>query len=113
MHELWLCKNILDIINQHASKNECIHIKKVILEVGQLAAIEAASLKMSFNVITSGTLADQAVLEIITIPAKAICDSCQKTVSVSQYYDPCQFCGNHSLTLIQGDELRVKSMEVV
>ena len=113
MHELWICKNILEIIKQHSSKLKDHHIKKVYLEVGRLAAIDHISLMMSFNVITKGTIAEQAVLEIIEVPAKAICDSCQKTVSISQYYDPCQYCGSNILTIIQGDELRLKSMEVM
>jgi len=112
MHELWLCKNILEIVNQQAVKTKCVLVKKVYLEIGQLAAVEKSALIFCFNVIAQGTIAEQAILEIIEIPGKAVCDSCQKTVSLNQYYDSCQFCGNFALSIIQGEELRVKSMEV-
>lgn len=112
MHELWLCKNILEIINQKLDEIKCARIKKIYLEIGQLLAVEKSSLIFSFNVMTQETRAQDACLEIIIVPGEAVCDSCQKKVSVNQYSDSCRYCGNFSLTVIQGEELRVKSMEV-
>jgi hydrogenase nickel incorporation protein HypA/HybF len=112
MHELWLCKSILEIIKQSTMKKKCTHVKKVVLEIGQLAAVEKESLIFSFNVIAKGTVAENAELHIIDIPGEARCELCQKTVPLRQYYDECDVCGGHSLTVTQGEELRVKSMVV-
>lgn len=112
MHELWLCRSILEIIQQSAMERNCIQVKKIVLEIGQLIAVENESLIFSFNVIAAGTVAENAELHIIDIPGKARCESCQKTVPLRQYYDKCQACGSHSLTVTQGEELRVKSMVV-
>ena len=35
MHELWLCKSILDIIKQSVSKKNATRVKKVILEINE------------------------------------------------------------------------------
>lgn len=112
MHELWLCKSILEIIKQNAVKKNCLRVTKIVLEIGQLAAVEKDSLIFSFNVITEGTVAENAELQIINIPGEAFCESCQKKVPLRQYYDECHSCGSHSLTVTQGEELRVKSMVV-
>ncbi|STY29910.1 hydrogenase nickel incorporation protein HypA [Legionella wadsworthii] len=112
MHELWLCRNILEIIKQKANTTQCTRIKKIVLEIGQLAAIEKKSLMFCFNLIAAGTLAEHAELLIVETPGEAICESCQKRSPLTQYYDACRNCGSHALKVVQGEELRVKSMEV-
>ncbi|EHL30434.1 hydrogenase maturation nickel metallochaperone HypA [Legionella drancourtii] len=112
MHELWLCKSILEIIKQNAIAINCTRVKKIVLEIGQLSAVEKDSLIFSFNVIAEGTVAENAELHIIDIPGEAQCESCQQKVPLRQYYDECHSCGSHSLKVTQGEELRVKSMVV-
>lgn len=112
MHELWLCKNILKILNEQAANQKCVRIKRVYLEIGQLAAVEKSALDLCFSVITKGSLAEHALLEIIEVPGEAQCPSCHKTLAVKHYYDSCRYCGNLSLNITKGEELRVKSMEV-
>ena len=112
MHELSLCQRILDIINTTISGKNYSSIKKISLEIGQLAAVDPEALHFSFNVVTKGTIAADALLDIIEIDGEAICDICQKTVKLKRYYDACPDCGHFSLTVTQGEELRVKSMEV-
>lgn len=112
MHELWLCKSILEIIKQQANALQCTRIKKIVLEIGQLAAIEKDALIFGLKVITEGTVAENAELYIIDIPGEALCESCQKRSPLQQYYDACPICGGHALQVVQGEELRVKSMVV-
>lgn len=112
MHELSLCQTILDIVNDHVAKINCRRIKKICLEVGQLAAVDKDALLFSFNVVATGTVAENASLEIIDVEGWAICDFCQKTVRLKHYYDACEACDQFSLKIIQGEELRIKFMEV-
>lgn len=113
MHELSLCRSLLDIINEQAAGKNFKCVKKVILEVGQLAAVDASALRFGFEIVTKGTLADGAVLDIITIEGRALCNACHQCVKLENYYDACQNCGQFSLTVTQGEELRIQSMEVV
>lgn len=110
MHELWLCKNILAIIKQKSAKN--LKIKKIYLEIGELMAVDQDSLIFNFNIISQNSIAKGASLIIKKIAGKGTCDQCQKTVKIKHYSDPCQYCGNFSLTITCGEELQVKSMEV-
>lgn len=112
MHELWLCKNILEIVIQHAANTKCRSIKTIYLEIGNLAAIEKSALEFSFKVVTQGTVAENAELKFIEVTGKSWCDSCQKEVIITEYYESCQYCGSPLSIIIQGEELRVKSMEV-
>jgi hydrogenase nickel incorporation protein HypA/HybF len=112
MHELSLCRAIIGIINEHIAGKHCKRIKKITIEIGQLAAVDESALRFGFEAITKGTLAEQADLDIITLEGQAVCESCKKTVVLQHYYDPCQTCGHFALKVTQGEEMRVKSLEI-
>ncbi|KTD35052.1 hydrogenase nickel incorporation protein HypA [Legionella nautarum] len=112
MHELTLSRNILEIIKQHASQMSCRVVKKIYLEIGELIAIDQASLQFNFAIVAKGEIAENATLEMVEIKGRAVCDFCKKTVMLKNYFDGCENCGQYSLKIIQGEELRVKSMEV-
>lgn len=112
MHELWLCKNIFEMIQKKFDEKKFKRVKKISLEIGELVAVDPAALIFSFSVITEGTMAKDATLDIIPVHGKAICSVCRKSVNINQYADACSYCGSFELTITQGNELHVKSMEV-
>ena len=113
MHELSLCRSLLDIINEHVAGKHVTCIKKVTLNVGQLAAVDESALRFGFEAVTKGTFAEGAVLDIITVEGQAICNACYQCVKIENNYDACRKSGQSSLTVTQGEELRIQSMEVV
>ena len=112
MHEMSVCEGILQVLENSAAVQKFNRVKGVWLEIGQLAGIERSALEFSFDVVTRGTLAENAVLTIIDIPADAWCLPCAKPVSVSQRFDPCPECGSHQLQVQGGEEMRIKELEV-
>ena len=112
MHELWLCKSILELITQQVAETQCDRVKTIVLEIGQLSAVDLDSLNFSFQIIAQGSVAQNAELLVIDVPGEAVCNACHAKVPVKQYYDDCPRCGSHSLSIIQGEELRIKSMVV-
>lgn len=112
MHEVTLCRNILDIIHRTIKQDDRVCIKKIGLEVGRLSCVEREALLFSFEVVAKGSAAEHAMLEIIDIEGKAFCNTCKTTITIERYYDSCQTCGNVSCTIIQGTELTLKYLEV-
>ncbi|KTD19224.1 hydrogenase maturation nickel metallochaperone HypA [Legionella jordanis] len=112
MHELSLCQRILDVVNEYLNGVSCQRVKIIHLEVGQLKAINPMALTFAFEVLTKGSKLENACLDIYEIEGLAICDNCHKTVKLKHYGEPCNYCHQYHLTLLQGDELRLKSMEV-
>lgn len=110
MHELTLCRNIVDIAVSNVSGNR--KIKKINLEVGKLALIDKQALLFSFDLVAQKTLAADATLSIIEIESKARCNVCHCVFALLQRYDACPRCNGHSLSILLGEELRIKSMEV-
>ena len=112
MHEVWLCQSIIGIIKQQTIEQKAGRIKKIILEIGLLSSVDKNALSFSFKIVSQGTEAEDAELQIIDVPGEAECNVCHKRVPVTDYYDECQSCGAHSLRVIQGEELRVRAMVV-
>ena len=112
MHEMALCESIVQVLEQQAAVQNYAVVKAVRLEIGPLAGVELEALRFSFDVVTRGTLADRAKLEIIETKGEAWCMQCAKTVPVSQRFDACPDCDSYQLQVTSGEELRIKELEV-
>ena len=112
MHEMSLCESVLRVIEEQARENKFSHVNTVRLEIGALAGVEIEAMRFGFDVVTKGSVADGASLEIIQLPGKAWCMQCSKNVVVKQRFDACPECGSHQLQLVGGEELRIKELEV-
>ena len=112
MHELSLCKAIIDTLQQGAKEHSYQRVRGVRLEIGPVAAVDVEELRFAFEVASEKTLAAGAWLEITTPAATARCLSCGKEMEIAQRFDPCRFCGAYALELLRGEEMRIRGLEV-
>ena len=112
MHEMSLCESVLQLIEQQAVSQNYHRVKTVWLEIGTLAGVELEAMRFCFDAVTRTSLAEGARLEIIEVPGQGHCLSCGKTVSVVRRYDACPECGGYPLRVTDGEQLRVKELEV-
>lgn len=112
MHELSLCRTLVDLIAKQCALQPERVVKKVTLEVGELVFIDRSALQLAFEVLTQGSQMQGAVLEIIMVAGQARCNACAQLVTIHQYYDCCSHCGQFSLTVMQGEELHLKCLEM-
>jgi hydrogenase nickel incorporation protein HypA/HybF len=112
MHELALCESVLDIIESEAKKQHFARVKTVWLEIGALSCVEPEAMQFCFDVVMKKTLVEGASLQINLMPGVAWCRHCQKAVPISQRFEPCPDCGHYQLSIVSGDEMRIKQLEV-
>jgi hydrogenase nickel incorporation protein HypA/HybF len=112
MHEMSLCEGVLQVLEEHARSQGFHRVKRVWLEIGALAGVDAQAMRFGFDAVMKGTLAQGARLEIIDLPGEAWCMPCRKSVSVQARFDPCPECGSYQLQVTGGDEMRIKELEV-
>lgn len=112
MHEMSLCENILQIIEQQAEAQHFRKVKTVWLEIGALAGVEIEAMRFCFEVVVQGSLADKARLEMISVPGRAWCLQCHQNVGVQQRFDACPLCGGYQLQVNDGEQMRIKELEV-
>ena len=112
MHEMSLCASMVQIIEEQAREQGFSRVRRVWLEIGPLAGVEVAAMRFGFDVVTRGTLAENATLEILETQAEAWCMACSRQVPVTQRFDACPECGGFQLQVTGGEELRIKELEV-
>ncbi len=107
-----LCESVIQILQDNAEKQGFTRVKTVWLEIGELSGVEVEAMRFGFEVVSRGSLADGAALQIIDVPGTAWCMQCGKSVPVKQRFDACPNCGSYQLQVTAGDEMRIKELEV-
>jgi len=108
MHEMGITQSIVAIVAEQAAGRK---VKRVTLEIGQLAAIMPDAIRFCFDVVAQGSALDGAALDIIEIPGRARCQDCGAEVALAEVYGHCG-CGSRRLERLAGQELNIKSMEL-
>lgn len=112
MHEMALATSMLEIVEGTAHDVGAARVSAVWLEIGALSQVEPDALRFCFDVVTRGSLADRARLEILITPGTAWCMPCGATVALPALGAPCPQCGTYQLTVSTGEAMRVKEIEV-
>jgi hydrogenase nickel incorporation protein HypA/HybF len=113
MHELSVALGILKIAENEAAKANAKQIESIELEIGTLAGIEFDSLDFVWSCAVKDTILEHAKREINIINAKAKCVDCNTVFDIVNHYDSCPNCSSNFKSILQGKELRVKSLEVL
>jgi hydrogenase nickel incorporation protein HypA/HybF len=114
MHELPVIQSILDVVLNHARRNQVSKVHSIALAIGALSDLQDEWLQRYFDYISKGTLAEGARLVIERTPIVLKCAKCAKEIPVktAEMKDViCPECGGKELTLIAGREYFIKSME--
>lgn len=112
MHEMSLAEGMLQLVEEGARRHAAGAVKAVWLEVGSLAHVEVDALRFCFDAIARGSVAQGARLEIVATPGAAWCLPCGERVALARLGDACPGCGGHQLQVVQGEELRVREIEI-
>ena len=113
MHELSLAESMRELIEQQQCEQGFDRVTLVNLEVGQLSHVSADAMAFCFDSVMLGSVAEGASLKIIDQAGLAKCPSCGNRCAIEQLYDPCPKCGAFGLSVLQGDQVRIRSIEVI
>lgn len=67
MHELSLCKRIVEIINEKGDINQFERVKTVVIEIGSYSCVEKEAMEFAFDVVAKGGFAENASLRFIDV----------------------------------------------
>jgi hydrogenase nickel incorporation protein HypA/HybF len=112
MHEMSLAESVLQIVEDHARKHGFARVNTIFMEVGQLAGVEVEALRFALEVVTRGSVAEGAAVDIAQTPGQAWCLACGDTVAMATLYDGCSRCGGYQVQVTGGTEMRVKELAV-
>lgn len=112
MHEVSLCEGLVQALEEQAGAQGFSRVHAVWLEVGTLAAVECEAMRFNFDIVTRGTLAENARLDIVEADGTAWCMKCGTTVTIHGFGDPCPTCGSYQLQILSGKQIRIRQLEV-
>jgi hydrogenase nickel incorporation protein HypA/HybF len=108
MHELGLCSSIVDAVEQRAGDRS---VARVRVRVGRLHHVHPEAFDQSFAVAAMGTVAEDAVAELVLLPVRAHCPACDRAWDADEIPSACPGCGGLGVELVGGDELLLESIE--
>jgi hydrogenase nickel incorporation protein HypA/HybF len=111
MHEMSLCEGIRSLIETTAKVHGVRRVSRVRVEIGRFAGVEKQALAFAFDVVMKGSVAQDAALEMIDLPGRALCLDCGGEAELADRLDPCPLCGGAKLVPTGGTEMRVKDLE--
>jgi hydrogenase nickel incorporation protein HypA/HybF len=102
--------NIVEIAEENAKNANTSVINEIELDIGSQSGVVLEALEFAMQSAILGTMLENANVKINSIPAKAVCDKCQHEFYVDEIFAPCPECGNPFCEIVQGKELKVKSL---
>ncbi|MDE3145511.1 MAG: hydrogenase maturation nickel metallochaperone HypA [Bacteroidota bacterium] len=112
MHELSIVMSIIDIAQKESSKANASVIDEIEIDIGDFSTVEPEAFEFAWQQAVKETVLENAVKKINRIKGKAKCLHCDAVFPVENLYDACPVCREHSIDIIEGKELRVRSLIV-
>lgn len=113
MHELSLCRNLVNQALEVARQHNAHGIRTINITMGPLCAVDSRNLKETFTYACAGTLADRANLVIEKLPMKVRCLDCSTESDVAPDRLICHQCGSMHTQLLSGDEMLISNIELI
>jgi hydrogenase nickel incorporation protein HypA/HybF len=111
MHELGLAEDIVRKIKEEAKKNGLSKVAYAKIRVGETLVTDQPELIELFSMISTGTPAEGAKLDIVLSPLKAVCGSCKKEFNPKVIRFDCPNCESGSIKITSGNELVIEELK--
>ena len=112
MHELSVCQALIDRVTSVANEQNARQVFSVRVAIGPLSGVEPQLLEQAYPLAAAGSIAEDAELELETLPVRVLCSSCNEETDALPNRLVCAKCGDWKTTLVSGDELMLMGVEL-
>src|SRR5919202_68623 len=109
MHEVSLGEAILDAVERRAA---CRKVRRVKVRVGTLHRVVGPALDQGFALVSEGSVAEGAELEMVVVPVTVTCRTCGEHHHDDDMTFVCLACGSNEVDVEGGEELMLESLEL-
>lgn len=109
MHELAVTQGVVDTVTARTGD---ARVTTVRLEIGRLSGVMTDAVRFCFDVVAAGTPLEGASLEIEEPTGRAVCRTCGGSFGTDDLILLCP-CGSADVEIVDGDQLRITTVEVV
>jgi hydrogenase nickel incorporation protein HypA/HybF len=113
MHELPVTEGILKTAIEASERNGARRITAINLVIGELSSIVDDSIQFYFDLLSKGTLAENAALRFRREPTIVTCRDCAHQFNATAPLEPhCPQCGSARLQVRGSRDFFIESIEV-
>ncbi len=112
MHEVSLMEQTLEIALENARQQGANKINRLKMRIGEMSGVVPEALEFAFDVVTEGTIAAGAVLEIEPVPVVCYCPNCQREFHPSDLFYQCPNCQRLTSKILSGQQIELSSLEL-
>ena len=109
MHEMSITQGIIDLCIEHAGGRR---VRSLQVEIGELSSAVPDAIEFCFEACSRETTLEGARLTITRVPGRGLCQECGLETPLTELYEPCRHCGSYRVTVVAGEELRLREIEV-
>lgn len=111
MHEMSVAQGLLSILEDRAKAHGVARILRIRLKIGRLRGLDSRQLRLAFEALAEGSLAEGAAFDVDEIAAKARCRSCGAVWRAADYRFSCPDCATADAEILEGRELYIESFD--
>jgi hydrogenase nickel incorporation protein HypA/HybF len=114
LHELSIVESLIEQVEKEVRRSghdgRVVHLDVVI---GRLSGVNIDSVRFAFDLLSPGTVLEDADLRIAERKAICLCETCKARTEIEDLATSCPACGGECITFEGGQDLFLESIELV
>ena len=111
MHEIQIAGELSVIVLEVAEREKLSVVTGVDIIFGKMIQVVPEIFEFAFRACVKDSIASDAKLNIEILPVRVRCMECDEEIDLTDFWFVCSKCNSTNLTMIQGKEMYVKSIE--
>lgn len=112
MHELTVAQEIMQIVRDQQGKGGFEKVEIIRLKAGCFSCIDEHALKFAFRVVSEGTSAESAQIELKIEPFAVKCQACGRLESSNNIPTVCAVCRSEEIKIEGDSTFEITALEV-
>lgn len=110
MHELGIVYQVIKVVDNFVKENNISKVEKIVLEIGQLSQAIPRYIEQCYPAAVDQTPYEDTKLEIISLPANAVCNDCKEVYNIIEHKKICPNCNSENFKLLSGEEFNIREI---
>ena len=112
MHELSIAQEIIRIVSDQQKQHQFKSVEIIKIKAGGLSGIDPHALEFAFGIVSEGTCAEQARLDIESEKIKSACRKCGHSADNTHIFSTCPKCQSLDVALQASPSFEIVALEV-
>ncbi len=110
MHEMAIASDLIRQVVDTAEQHKATRVREIELEVGAMRLVVLDALRLAFEAVTEGTVAEGATLTLVEIPPRAECRVCEHSFEPAIDCYLCPRCEKADVKIVAGNDIILRSL---